>query len=77
MTFNQFCNYVNTIRFVKGKHLRLGQSAMVLLNKRYPNIYKNIAGTEFDPFYNDDKIKPFLKHLLDNYVELKIKEEVF
>jgi len=46
---------------------RSGQAYMNALFKVNPKIYNDITNTEFDPFYNDDKVIKFLKKLNGEY----------
>jgi hypothetical protein len=42
---------------------RLGQAYFNFLAQDYPELAKEIAGTDIDPFYVDDRINDFLKHI--------------
>jgi len=51
----------------KNKQLRHGQSIMIALKDMNSKLYSDITGTEYDPFYNDNKISALLKHLNPNW----------
>lgn len=40
-------------------YIRMGQALMSSLHKFYPELYNEITGTQFDPFYNDKRIIDF------------------
>ena len=44
-------------------HLRLGQAVYNVARDRYPAIVVDLAGTNVDPFYRDDRIRVFLKRV--------------
>lgn len=57
MNYNDFhYNYLNIILPNKDKHLRNGQSLIIYLAEISPKLYTEITATEFDCFYNDNKI---------------------
>jgi hypothetical protein len=46
------------------KHnLRQGQAIMNVLGDTYPEIYREITGTELDCFYDDEKLNKLLEYL--------------
>jgi len=48
---------------LENKHLRIGQCFMVALSKINRNLYDEIIGTEYDCFYDDNKVNKFLKYI--------------
>lgn len=61
--YNAFCASIKAT-----KYERMGQFTFNLLHLCFRDIANEIRGTEFDPFYVDEKIPILLKHLRDNYV---------
>ena len=51
-----------TVEYVNGG-LRMGQSYMNALGDIDMSLYRSIVNTEFDCYYNDDKLINFIKHL--------------
>ena len=48
--------------YMKGKGtLRIGQCYMNVLYDIDPTLYREITGTQVDPFYVDDRIEAFLR----------------
>lgn len=45
------------------KDLRWGQCLMIALNEINQDFYKQITGTDVDPFYSDGKIPAFERQL--------------
>ncbi len=45
------------------KNMRLGQAITKLLQLSYPSIYKEIQGTDNDPFYSDELIEKCLNKI--------------
>jgi len=43
--------------------LRLGQTWYIVVHKLYPDIIKDIVGTDRDPFYKDSNIPKFLEKI--------------
>jgi hypothetical protein len=54
-----------TIYYANNK-LRLGQSYMNALFDIDKDLYKEVTGTDFDCFYNDDKLIELIKYLSDD-----------
>ena len=47
----------------RDKFLRKGQWLFNELYKMYPNFANSIRGTEFDPFYDDNRINKFINYI--------------
>jgi len=60
-----------TIEFYNSGHLRLGQSYMNALGEIRNDLYVEVTATEFDCFYNDNKIIKFIEYLNNSDLELK------
>jgi hypothetical protein len=50
-------------------HLRLGQSYMNALAEINMDFYKEVTATEYDCFYNDNKIVKFMDYLNDSSIK--------
>jgi hypothetical protein len=71
LTHEEFC-YLNRTAYkqsVISPSLRKGQVFMNVLNEFHPEIYKEIVGTDVDPFYDNSRMRAFLKHIQENYIE--------
>jgi hypothetical protein len=55
-------------KFLRNKHpeLREGQSLMNALGEINFSLYKEITGTENDPFYQDERIPAFFEKILQS-----------
>lgn len=51
--------------YVRQSSLRLGQSVWNVFEEMHPDKANLIRGTEFDPFYDDNKLDSFYKKLLE------------
>lgn len=49
---------------LRTRHERLGQALFNVAEKEYPKEVDELRTTEFDCFYNDDLIEPFLQELM-------------
>lgn len=65
MTIEQFAYFAYRTTGARPDELRLGQWMFNELHSEFPDIAKQITGTEYDPFYVDSKIPAFLKRVLD------------
>lgn len=54
-------------------NLRIGQSYMIALGEVNLDLYKEVTATDYDCFYNDDKIVKFVEFL--NNPEIKPKKD--
>lgn len=52
-----------TLENYNSGHLRLGQSYMNALADVRMDLYEEVTATEYDCFYNDDKIIKFVEYL--------------
>ena len=50
-------------------NLRWGQCLMIALNELDPDMYMKITGTEYDPFYLNEKVEGFVEHLIKTGVK--------
>jgi hypothetical protein len=55
-------NYMNRYRGLRG-----GQSFYNVLSYHRPDLAQKIAGTEFDPYYDDKNIPAFLEYVGSNW----------
>lgn len=55
---------------LKGSHeqLRYGQSLMIALKNVDAELYVKVTGTEYDCFYDDDRVETFLNYLDKQWV---------
>jgi len=44
-------------------HLRKGQAFMIALSRIRYDLYEKITGTEYDCFYDDNKVMKFLRYI--------------
>jgi hypothetical protein len=65
ISFSEFKIMVD--EYLAKHNLRQGQTIMNVLGDTYPEIYRNITGTELDCFYDDEKANKLL-----NYLEIKL-----
>jgi hypothetical protein len=64
-----------TIENYNTGHLRLGQSYMNALGDINIDLYKEVTATEYDCFYNDNKIVKLIEFLNNKNIKAK-KEEL-
>jgi hypothetical protein len=60
MNLTQFIHFADQHYNLNRTHLRMGQAYFNALFMLRPNIAKEISGTDYDPFYQDDKLPVFL-----------------
>lgn len=67
MTSTEWISLINKLVELLHKHseLRYGQAIMNALNDVRPDLYKEITGTNNDPFYDDNKLVLFMRYLND------------
>ena len=65
ISFQEFKIMVD--EYLAKNNLRQGQTIMNVLGDTYPEIYREITGTELDCFYDDEKSNKLL-----NYLEIKL-----
>lgn len=63
MTQEEYCALIDDAeeKFYGDVKLRRGQWYMILLHKKYPNIARELVGTEADCFYVDNNLNTMLK----------------
>ena len=44
-------------------NLRKGQALFISLNQLFPEVAEDVSETEYDPFYDDEKIKGCVGHI--------------
>lgn len=54
----------------ENSHLRTGQCYYNVLSDMFPELAREISGTKYDPFYDDDKIKDFLNYIIPKLEEV-------
>lgn len=65
MNLKEFSELLKSMSGYKDSRLRRGQFMFNTLYRRYPAIANRINGTEFDPFYVDERIPKFIAYLTD------------
>lgn len=65
MNLKEFSNLLKAMSGNKDSCLRRGQFMFNTLYKHYPAIANRLHGTEFDPFYVDDRIPDFISYLTE------------
>lgn len=65
MNLKEFSELIKSMSGHKDPCLRRGQFMFNTLYRRYPAIANRIDGTEFDPFYVDDRIPKFISYLTE------------
>jgi len=59
--------YFDQVReaLITNKDWRAGQAMFNVLHKTRLDLAESVRGTTDDPFYSNQRIKPFLQHILD------------
>ena len=72
MIFEQFLDLVDKNYYENEFEIRYGQAVMNILNKVWPDKYKQISRTDYDCFYDDGIARLTIEKLKEDWNERQI-----